>query len=169
MHIVGEYGSRWSCRSRNSVAIFDDLTSTKSSLKDFCMQFKKENPRLKAIAEHMNNYGTQTLAELGIFSLIWQCLLKPFWTTLSKPRVQLSFVSNLVNQLVATLEANEKPIKTLLSIAELLGEDSDSFNVIADKIKKYAGKLSTKEADELKAKTDGLMKKIAKKLKNDFK
>ena len=86
MHIVGEYGSRWSCRSRNSVAIFDDLTSTKSSLKDFCTQFKKENPRLKAIAEHMNNYGTQTLAELGIFSLIWQCLLKPFWTTLSKPR-----------------------------------------------------------------------------------
>ena len=98
MKIAGEYGSRWTCRSRNAVSIFRDLMQEKSSLIEFCQKFKNSNSRLKNIIDYLQDHKNVALCEIGVFAMIWKAFLKPFWVTLSKPRVPLGYVTTLVTQ-----------------------------------------------------------------------
>ena len=91
---------------------------------------------------------------------------------MSKPRLQLGFVKQLVTQLITNLtneQNSNDPLSSLNKIATSLKVNENEFKPLLNAIKEKAKKIPESEQNILTSKFKIILTKITKKLERDFK
>ena len=101
-----------------------------------------------------------------------QIKVKPFWQLLSKPRLQLGYVKQLITELIQKLkneENSDNPLYSLDKIATLLHVNENDFKPLLKAINEKAKQIPESERDIIKSKFSVILNKITNKLERDFK
>ena len=109
---------------------------------------------------------------LWIKTCVIRIKVKPFWQLLSKPRLQLGYVKQLITEVIKKLkneENSDNPLYSLDEIATLLNVNENEFKPLLKAINEKAKQIPESDRDIIKSKFRVIMNKITKKLERDFK